>query len=452
MLGLHSHIKREVSIAPLATFRALFGMIMIVSILRFAMNGWIEQLYIEPQYFFSFSAFDWVRPFSKYGMYALFVLMAIGAAGIMAGWRYRIASPLFFFTFTYVELIDKTNYLNHYYFVSIIAFLLMLVPANRYFSLDVIRKPEIELTKVPGGMVNIFKLQLGLVYFFAGMAKINPDWLIKAMPLKIWLAGKTNIPLIGSLLNYKWVAYVFSWGGMLYDLCVPFLLISSRWRKFGYLGVLVFHILTSLLFKIGMFPFIMILCTLIFFPASFHQNLITRFRSVFQPVASAIILRQQVAVVKRSGNYTWRIIPIVIAIHFAIQIVIPLRYVIYPGDLFWTEEGYRFSWRVMLMEKAGSAQFQIRSANGKTEHVDNSEFLTPYQEKMMSTQPDMILQFAHHLASIYSTRGFESPSVYVNAQVTLNGRRSRPIIDNSIDLASVRYSPGDNYWITKQAG
>src|SRR5690606_5724759 len=85
-----------------------------------------------------------------------------------------------------------------------------------------------------------------------------------------------------------------------------------------------------------------------------------------------------------------------LTIYFLVQITFPFRYLAYPGKLFWTEEGYRFSWRVMLMEKAGYAIFHITDPeSGRSWEANNYDFLTPNQEKMMATQPDMILQFAH---------------------------------------------------------
>jgi hypothetical protein len=445
MSRILSNINREVSIAPLVTFRALFGLAMLISIVRFTAKGWIDQLYLKPGFFFTYPGFGWVQPFDAPLMYALFVCMAIGAAGIMLGWRYRLTSVLFFLTFTYVELIDKTNYLNHYYFVSIIAFLLTLVPAHRYFSLDARKQPENALATVPAWMVNIFKLQLGMVYLFAGIAKINPDWLLKAMPLKIWLAGKSNIPVIGGLFNHKWAAHIFSWCGMLYDLCIPFLLLSKRWRPLAYLAVIVFHVLTAILFNIGMFPLIMILSTLIFFPDSFHDKLIATFHRCFRRSTHTTSVSSYRSPVLSSISS--HIIPVVLVAHFTVQAFLPFRYAFYPGDLFWTEQGYRFSWRVMLMEKAGTTQFVIKDSHGKFEAVDNLEFLTPYQDKMMSTQPDMIVQFAHHLANEYTARGFDNPKVQVNAQVALNGRRSTALIDPEVNLAEVRYRPGKNSWI-----
>ena len=125
----------------------------------------------------------------------------------------------------------------------------------------------------------------------------------------------------------------------------------------------------------------------------------------------------------------------------------PFRYLLYPGQLFWTEEGYRFSWRVMLMEKAGYTQFTVKDGNGKYIIVNNEEFLTRQQEKMMSTQPDMMLQYAHILADYYELQGFVNPSVYVDAYVALNGRIGKSMVDTQVDLAKEKESLGHKYWI-----
>jgi len=137
MSFLHSQLTQRISIAPLITFRVLFGFMMAISIIRFAYHGWIQELYIEPTYYFTYLGFDWVKPLSETGMYLIFGLIFLSAIGVMLGLFYRMTSVLFFLSFTYVELIDKTNYLNHYYFVSLMAFLLIWLPANRRFSLDI---------------------------------------------------------------------------------------------------------------------------------------------------------------------------------------------------------------------------------------------------------------------------------------------------------------------------
>ncbi len=189
-MKLQQYLHKEKHIAPLATFRVAFGVLMLLSIVRFWSKGWIETQYIQPEYFFTYYGFDWVKPLGNPGMFILFGLMGIAALFIALGFLYRYSAIIFFLLFTYVELIDKTNYLNHYYFVSIMAFLLIWVPANASYSLDAKWGLIKSRRLVPAWSVDIFKLQLGIVYFYAGLAKLNADWLFEAMPLKMWLPAK----------------------------------------------------------------------------------------------------------------------------------------------------------------------------------------------------------------------------------------------------------------------
>jgi hypothetical protein len=416
---------------------------MLFSILRFIAKGWVYDLYVEPTFYFTYYGFDWVKPLGEIGMYCVFGVMAISYLLQALGLFYRAASIVSFSAFTYVELIDKTNYLNHYYFVSIICFLLIFVPAHRYFSLDVIRKPSLKRTHAPTWVTLIFKFQLLIVYFYAGLAKLNPDWLLEAMPLKIWLPSKSNTPLIGELLQKEWIAYAFSWFGAIYDLSIPFLLMISRTRNFAYLFVIVFHIMTWLLFQIGMFPFIMIGATLIFFSVDFHLNIIQQFSSLFnKKPRTETIYELSYSINKKNIAAT------LLGFYFILQIIIPFRFSLYPGTLFWTEQGYRFSWRVMLMEKAGYSIFLITDPKtAKTWEVNNYDFLTVNQEKMMSTQPDMILQFAHYLENYFKEKGVENPKITAETYVSLNGSISQPFIDPSLDLTKVKDSFAPKNWI-----
>lgn len=436
--------QKRISIAPLITFRVLFGFIMMISLIRFAAYGWIHELYIAPDYYFSYTGLDWVKPFEGVGMYLVFLIMFVSSAGIFLGLFYHLSSIIFFLTFTYVELIDKTNYLNHYYFVSLIAFLLIFVPANKSWSLDIHRKSIIKTAYVPAWTINIFKLQLIIVYFFAGLAKINPYWLFEAMPLKIWLPAKSHLPVLGPLFQFEWVAFLFSWAGMFYDLTIAFFLLIKKTRLAAYIAVVIFHLLTAFLFQIGMFPFIMILSALIFFSAERHIEWQTYIRKIFDFKDLEPEKSQKLANPSPSRFIvTYLLIPF-----FVLQILIPFRSHAYPGDLFWTEQGYRFSWRVMLMEKAGFTTFRIEDDQGKTEWVDNTDYLSPQQVKMMSTQPDMILQFAHFLKKTYADKGFNNPKVFCESKVSLNGRRSQEFIDPTIDLGSIKQDFKHKYWIT----
>lgn len=442
-----SALTEPISSAPLAVFRIVFGAVLLASVARFALRGWIHELYVAPAYHFTYWGFGWVQPLGEAGMYALFAVMALAAAGVMLGWRYRLSAVVFFLTFTYAELIDKANYLNHYYFVSVVAFLLIWLPAGRRFSLDALRRPALRAATVPAWTVGALRLQLGLVYVFAGIAKLHPEWLLDAMPLRLWLPAHAHLPLVGGLLAEPATAYLMSWGGALYDLTIPFLLLSARTRPLAYAAVVGFHLTTAALFPIGMFPYIMIACTLVFFPARFHDALLGRLGGLLRRIGAARP-SSLVATAYRFGPRARWAVGALFAAHFALQVVIPLRSLAYPGDLFWTEQGFRFSWRVMLMEKAGYAVFDVHDPqSGRTWEVAPYEHLTPNQEKMMATQPDMILQFAHHLEALYRAQGLDDVSVSARAYVTLNGRPSRLLVDPDVDLTRIATGPQPRSWV-----
>ena len=446
---LKTYIKSTTSAAPLVVFRVGFGIMMFASIIRFWYNGWIEKLYLDPKFHFSFYGFEWVKPLANY-TYLLFLVCGLSALFIALGFKYRLAIITFFLSFTYIELMDKTTYLNHYYFISLLSFVMCFLPANAYFSLDsYFRKKHYSL--VPKWTIDSVKLMLGIVYFYAGLAKINSDWLFKAQPLKIWLPSKYDLPFIGeTLMQQHWFHVAMSWSGMLYDLAIPFLLLYRRTRLLAFAMVVFFHVFTRILFPIGMFPYIMIVSTLIFFDASLHEKII----GVIRKIITQLSLRAQSRSIFKSvenRNYNikqQRIIVPFLAVFFAIQMLMPWRYLLYPKELFWTEEGFRFSWRVMLIEKAGYANFKI--VDGKTGHffyVENSDFLTKLQEKQMSFQPDFILEYAHYLGDHFKSQGHKNIEVYVDCHVALNGRISQRYIDPTVDLYQVKESFKHKDWI-----
>ncbi len=429
--------------APLAAFRIFFGIMMFLSIVRFWSYGWIEKLYLQPKFFFSYYGFEFVKPLGPY-TYLLFLVCALSALAVALGYKYRLAIVIFFLSFTYIELMDKTTYLNHYYFISLLSFLMIFLPANTYFSFDAKKSPALASEYVPRWSIDSIKLLLAIVYIYAGLAKLNSDWLVEAMPLKIWLPSKYDLPLLGDLLQETWVIYLFSWSGATYDLSIPFLLLYKRTRVIAFLLVIVFHVLTRVLFPIGMFPYIMIVSATIFFDAKLHDRILAWIGKVFR-VNKAYFDNDNIWKLTSTGH-PWRVS--VLLLFFAVQLIFPFRYLAYPGEVFWTEQGYRFSWRVMLMEKAGYANFRIQDSETDEQfYVDNTDFLTAFQEKQMSTQPDFILQYAHFLKDHFGSQGHQNIEIYVESYVALNGRRSQPYIDPKTNLVAERESFRHKHWI-----
>ena len=444
--------KNPVSIFPLIVFRISFGLILFISTLRFILKGWVIDLYIKPTYFFTYYGFDWINPVSNNFIYIVFFLLLVCSLMITLGLFYRYSSLLFFILFTYIELIDKTNYLNHYYFISLISFLMIFLPANRFFSVDNIIGICNERTIVKAWQINIIKLQVGIVYLFAGVAKLNYHWLIEAQPLTNWLKHQSDFPIIGSLFLYDTTAYLFSWAGAIFDLVIFFVLANKKYRVYGYVIVVVFHILTSIMFPIGVFPLVMIVATLIFFSDQFHQNVL----SFLGKKNTSISIKNKE---DNQENKVDKLIKAALISFFIIQLLIPFRYLLYPGKLFWTEQGYRFSWRVMLIEKAGYAQFYIHEPKMKRKMlIETRNYLTPQQEKMMSTQPDMILQFAHYLSSEFKDSTIEetngeiiklgnNPKITADVKVSLFNKGSKDFINQNTNLSMENRGFMNKEWI-----
>jgi hypothetical protein len=437
----YKYLQRDAPIEPLVVFRIGFGVLMMISLLRFWLKSWIEKLYIAPSFFFSYFGFEWAKPLGE-ATYFLFIIAGLAAFCITIGFKYRLAIITFFLSFTYIELMDKTTYLNHYYFISILSFLLIFLPLGKSFSVDCLIAKK-RYRKVPIWTINSIKLLIAIVYFYAGISKINSDWLWKAMPLKIWLPSKYDIPIIGdTLLQETWFHYAMSWSGMLYDIAIPFLLIYKRTRTIGFILVVIFHLLTHVLFPIGMFPYVMIVSALIFFSPDVHQKIIAIIRSCIPLQVHDMVHHTFYKI--RFQRFT----KTALSVFFCLQLLLPFRYFLYPGELFWTEEGYRFSWRVMLMEKMGYANFKIVDGKtGKRFYVNNSDFLSSFQEKQMSFQPDFILEYAHYLGDHFSSQGHKNVEVYVECYVALNGRLSTQYIDPKVNLYKEKESFKPKNWI-----
>jgi vitamin K-dependent gamma-carboxylase len=434
-----THAFAPVDIASLAAFRIVFGLVMFAGLVRFLLSGWIERMYGDPIFFFHYPGFAWVRPWSVDGMYAHYAVLAALALAIAAGAASRVVTPLFVLGFAYTQLVDVTNYLNHHYLVVLLGGLLSFLPAHRAWSVDAWRRPALRAATIPAWMVWLVRFQVGVVYVFAGLAKAQSDWLVHAQPLNIWLTARTETPIIGPWLDERWVAHAMSVAGFLFDTTIVLWLSWRRTRLAAYAAAIVFHGLTGYFFNIGMFPFIMTTSALIFFSPSWPRRLL-----------AAVGVRTVAVAPAPLPPPPWtprrRLIAAAIALHVAVQVALPLRHWVYPGELLWNEDGMRFAWQVMVREKHGAITFHVRFADGRQVDVPPRHYLAWRQEREMAGQPDLVLQLAHHIAADMRARGHGAVAVTVDAQVSLNGRRPAAMIDPAVDLATVR-DLGPRDWV-----
>jgi hypothetical protein len=438
--ALLARLFEPVDIASLVAFRIAFGALMAVEAYRYLTSGWIPRYWIDPGFYFTFQGFDWVKPWGGDGMYLHFGALGALAVCVMIGLSYRVTTTLFFAGFTYVFLLDKANYLNHFYLIALIGFVMILVPAHRSFSVDARLNPKLRSSTVPAWALWLVRFQVGIAYFYAGIAKLNSDWL-HGEPLRRWLLDSTDFPLIGRWLDEPAAAYLFSYGGLALDLSAVPLLLWRRTRPFIFAALVGFHVMNTQLFSIGIFPYLMLGATTIFFDPGWPRRLL-RLDAREAPASRPSRLRAT----------QWALVA-VLGVFAAYNVLVPLRHFAYPGEVHWTEEGHRFAWHMKLRDKAADeVVFLVTSPGGETTEVRAGEFLTPRQAEKMAARPDMILQAAHELARRGRAAGEGKVQVRALTSVSLNGRRPQPLVDPKVDLAAQPRRIGHEDWIVPLRG
>lgn len=447
--------------ASLAAFRIAFGLAALLIIARFFAHGWIDQFYIEPAHHFTYPGLGWIQPWPQWGMHAHFAALALLALGITLGYRTRLCAALFLAGFIYIELLDKTAYLNHYYLFALLNLLMIFLPIHRSLSLDAWRQSRTLWGQTPAAAIWLLRAQLALVYLFAGAAKLNPDWLLHAQPLRIWLHDHTALPLIGPLLAQPSTAYALSWSGALFDLTIIPFLLWPRTRPAAYAILALFHLTTYLLFpQIGVFPWLMTAAALLFFPPGWPRRVCQRLRPRPAATAAPPNAVSPNRAPSAPSNRNPRSIPqtiapilpaatvLAVALYLAVQIALPLRHYAYPGNVRWNDEGYRFAWRVLLTEKVGMVEYRVHDpATGQNWRITPDDYLTPLQAERMTTQPDLILETARIIARDFAARGHPKTQIRADAFVAMNARPHARLIDPQADLAAARSGLAPKPWL-----
>lgn len=439
-----------VDISFLVAFRVLFGGILLWEVYRYFTRGWIARYFVEPVVNFTYYGFSWVKPWPGSGMYIHFAVLGVAAACVMVGFLYRLAAPVLFVTFTYFFLLDQTRYMNHFYLVCLISFLMCFLPAERAFSVDALLRRKIRSDVVPAWTLWLLRAQVGIPYFFGGIAKLNSDWLQGGEPMRIWLRPFVKVPGFGHLFGADWVVYSFVIGGLLLDLLVVPLLLWRRTRLFAFVAAVLFNLINALIFEIGIFPWLMLGALLIFFPPDVVRRFARAFMSPGEEFADAP--PQPASIAERGSlpslSTAQKLTAGLLAAYFAVQLLLPLRHYLYPGNVSWTEEGHNFAWHMKLRTKGGEAIFTVtHPQSGQTWTIKPQDYLESHQLTKVITKPDLLVLFAHHLAEEKRREGYENVAVRARVMASLNGRQPQLLIDPNVDLAKEDVSLLPKRWI-----
>lgn len=411
---------------PLVLFRIAFGLLLFLEAAGSIVTGWVTEVYVEPEYAFPHMGFGWLRLLAGNGMYFYYAAMAVPALLVMLGAHFRPALAVFAAMWICVYLGQTTSYNNHYYLMILLCGLLLLTPAHADLSRDAARGRLRRSAVCPRWCIAIFVAQVAIVYSYAAIAKISPDWLA-GRPVAIWFRAKQHYPVLGPLYGEQWFQWFVVYGGILFDAAVVPMLLwrRTRWLALGLASF--FHLFNSVTFQIGVFPYLGIALCLFFFPG---ENMRRRLR--------ATRLAPHVAAPGYGGTgriHLGGITAVFLAVYFTLQLTMPLRHHLYPGNSHWTEEGHRWSWHMMLRTKSGTVVMRVVDRNtGETWTVRPREMLRGKQADRVATRPETLWRFARYVRARYERQG-RDVAVYADTTVSLNGHPAQRLVDPQVDLS-----------------
>lgn len=431
---LDRFLFRRIDNSSLIVFRVIFGLLIFLEAIGAIFTGWVKRTMIEPEFTFSFIGFEWLQPLPGNWMYLFYVVMGIFGFMVMIGYKYRFSIIAYTVMWSATYFMQKSSYNNHYYLLIILCAIMAIQPANRYLSVDAKQNPSMAKYSMPNWSRWIFIIQMWIVYTYASVAKIYPDWLSTSVP-EILMKSKQHYWLIGDTLQQSWVHYGIAYGGILYDgLIIPLLLFKPT-RRIAFFSSIFFHMFNSFVFQVGIFPYMSLgFCVFFFSAETIHKLFLNR---------KPFYTKDEVLV----PNYSKAFVA-VLAVHFAIQVALPVRHWFFQDNVLWTEEAHRLSWRMMLRSRYGTATFNVvNKENNNATFVKLDDYLTKKQKRLVKARPDFIWQFAQRLKKEYAEKG-EDVAVYVNCRVKVNGRRFQPLIDPKVDLAAEKWHPFKHHdWI-----
>lgn len=432
---LNRLLFQRIDNSSLIIFRIFFGILISLECFGAIATGWVNRNLIAPKFKFPFIDFDFLQPLPGNGMYFYFGLMGLMGICIALGFKYRASMITFTTMWTATYLMQKTAYNNHYYLLILISLIMCFFPAERSRSIDVKLNPKIESNAMYAYIKWIVVLQLFIVYTYASIAKIYGDWL-DFSTIAVLMHSKRNYWLVGDILQEPWIHTVIGSVGILFDLLIVPALLWKPTRKAAFFLSLFFHLFNSIIFQIGIFPYLSIAFSVFFFEPETIRKIF--FKSKIPFTTSKVII----------PNYKNSLL-IVAAVYFLTQLLLPVRHYTFEDDVLWTEEGHRMSWRMMLRSRQGKGRYKVVDKNTEEVFIINpKDYVSRSQERKIFAYPDFAWQFAQYLKKEFKEEN-RDVSVYLeNSKISINRKPYEPFIDSKTDLAAETwYRTKHHSWI-----
>ena len=408
---------------------------------RYFKNQSVYHSWLEPKFLFKYYGFSWVQPWPGDWLYIHWAILGVLALFVAFGFLYRFSAALMFLSYAYFFLLDEARYVNHTYLICLYCLLLAIVPAHRAFSIDARLRRSLRSDTAPAWTLWLLRFQMAVVYVFAGLVKLSPDWL-HGEPMRYQLSHATSVPIIGQFFGTEFAAYLVSYGGLILDLFIVPALLWKPTRVAGFCGAVLFHVTNALWAVIGMFPWLAIAATSLFFPPDWPRRILEKFELVRR--------RKTLKEAKPAAPWQRALILSGLTVYVVIQLFLPVRHLLYRGGAEWTWAEHRFSWRMFIWTYATMANFYVTDPNiGESTPVNLPDYLSARQAPQVGYLPDMPLQFAHYLAGALPNTGPKPLQVQARIFVAINGRKPALYIDPVVDLAAEPRTLGRPKWLLR---
>ncbi|MCB0738001.1 MAG: HTTM domain-containing protein [Bacteroidetes bacterium] len=420
--------------AGLVAFRVLYGLILAAEAFGALATGWVTKIFVKTEFTIGFIDFQWLADL-LHGpiMYLYYAILGVLGLMIAFGYKYRLATLGFFVMWWAVYLSQKSHYNNHYYLMVVLTGLMFFIDCNRFFSIDSKQGKVEKSNQSPRWNYFIIIALLLIVYTYASINKIYPDWL-EGRTIPFWFKDKADYLIIGPVLQNETVQWCVIYGGILFDGLIIPALIWKRTRWLAVAASIFFHIFNSIVFQIGVFPYMMIATLVLFLrPEDIRKRIFKKSEAGIKPRDFSV-----------NKPVFWTIM-----VFLLINIILPVRHHFIKGDVFYTEEGHRMSWRMMLRSKRGNGRLKIVDLKTNKDIIyPIKNHLRPHQYKALITQPDMVYSMVQKMKTHLAKDGYDSVAIYWGVTMSLNRGSFHEIIPDTVNLAKVEWNHfRHNEWI-----
>lgn len=416
-------------------FRIVFGAFMVYEIIDYFRIGLVKNMFVLPAINFRYDYLTWLKPLPELWLHLILGALLVFALCMTLGLFFKWACRLFAAGYLYIFLLDKSIYNNHIYLFILLAFLLSFTDADK--SLSVVSR-KLKSVTIPNWQQFILQFQIVIVYFYGGLAKLRYDWLVECQPMRLLIEHMPDQHFLAGILKNDFGIYLLNYGGLLLDLGAPLFLWNKQWRRWAIYPFVLFHIFNSIIFRdIGIFPYVMISCLILFYYADelpYLKNKLNKNPAKKKlKKASPDPIREQAL----------RKVPAVLVIYFVFQLLFPLRGYFLPNDMDWTTIGNRFSWRMKVDSRSiEKLEFiMIDTERNQSSPIEINRLINDMQILNISMDPRSAKDFASMLMIRAAAMNMQEIDVKAEIMVSYNGRQSQYFLSPDRDLTTVPYSP-----------